>query len=250
MTVDCNVIRDLLPLYADKVCSEESRRLVETHLQDCPQCRETARLLQDTRLESALYDERNSVLAYGAREFRRRSALIGSAVSGSLTIPVLVCLGLILFGRPQISWIAVVLAGFCVLASLIAVPIIVREDKLFWTFCAFTASLILLLGVICLYSHGNWFGVAASALLFGLSLIFLPFLIRAAPVKRILGRTNKLLIVLGVDFALFFNLLVMIDTQGRFSLNRLLFVLGSIAGIACVIVGIIRNRKTDGGAVR
>lgn len=249
MTIDCNVISDLLPLYADKVCSEESRRLVEEHLRDCPQCRETARLLQDTRLECALHDERESVLAYGAREFRRRSALIGSCVSGSLTIPVLLCLGLSLFGRPQLSWISVVLAGLCVLASLIIVPIIVREDKLFWTFCAFTASLVLLLGVVCLYAHGDWFGVAASAVLFGLSVIFLPFLLRAAPVKRVIGGANKLLIVLGVDFALFFNLLVMIDTQGRFSLNRILFVLGSIGGIVCVIVGIIRNRKTDGGAV-
>lgn len=36
----CNVIQDLLPLYADDVVSEESRELVEQHLECCPDCRQ------------------------------------------------------------------------------------------------------------------------------------------------------------------------------------------------------------------
>ena len=28
----CEIIRDLIPLYLDKVCSEDSRKLVEEHL--------------------------------------------------------------------------------------------------------------------------------------------------------------------------------------------------------------------------
>lgn len=36
----CNVIQDLLPLYADDVVSEESRELVEEHLECCPECRQ------------------------------------------------------------------------------------------------------------------------------------------------------------------------------------------------------------------
>ena len=39
MNITCDVIRDLLPLYHDDVCSEDSRRLVETHLEACPACR-------------------------------------------------------------------------------------------------------------------------------------------------------------------------------------------------------------------
>ena len=38
--ISCNIIEDLLPLYYDNVCSEESRRLVEDHLSGCVQCRE------------------------------------------------------------------------------------------------------------------------------------------------------------------------------------------------------------------
>ena len=243
MKYDCDVIRDMLPLYADRACSEKSREMVEEHLQECLDCRNLVSMLLDTRIETELQTEKESVLAYGARQFRRRSAIVGSAVSGSLTIPVLICLAAGLFVRPSLSWISVVMAGICVLASLVAVPLLVREDKLFWTFCAFCASLILLLGVTCAYSHGDWFGVSASAVLFGLSLIFLPFLIRARPVKKLIGNSNRLLIILGVDFALFFNLLNMIDSHGRATLSSFLFAVGSVGGIACVIYAIIQNRR-------
>ena len=37
--MNCAVIRDLLPLYCDQVCSPESRQAVEEHLAGCPQCR-------------------------------------------------------------------------------------------------------------------------------------------------------------------------------------------------------------------
>lgn len=38
--IHCNVIQDLLPLYADDVVSPESRELVMRHLEYCPDCRQ------------------------------------------------------------------------------------------------------------------------------------------------------------------------------------------------------------------
>lgn len=38
--MDCNVIMDLLPLYADGCCSEQSKELVETHLKSCKMCKQ------------------------------------------------------------------------------------------------------------------------------------------------------------------------------------------------------------------
>ncbi len=35
----CEVVQDLLALYADDCCSEESKKLVEEHLRSCPECR-------------------------------------------------------------------------------------------------------------------------------------------------------------------------------------------------------------------
>ena len=38
MKKDCNIVRDLLPLYKDEVCSEESRSFVEEHVKECSDC--------------------------------------------------------------------------------------------------------------------------------------------------------------------------------------------------------------------
>ena len=46
MKLPCKVVEDILPLYYDGVCSEESTALVEEHLKDCPCC---SRLLSDLR---------------------------------------------------------------------------------------------------------------------------------------------------------------------------------------------------------
>jgi len=39
MKLSCAVIRDLLPLYYDDVCSEESREIIEEHIKTCEACR-------------------------------------------------------------------------------------------------------------------------------------------------------------------------------------------------------------------
>lgn len=44
--MNCNVIKDLLPLYVDEVLSEDSKALVEAHLADCPDCNAALEALQ------------------------------------------------------------------------------------------------------------------------------------------------------------------------------------------------------------
>ena len=244
MTVNCEVIRDLLPLYADKACSESSRALVEEHLQGCPACRDFVSRLKEDEIENALHAEKESVLRYGERKFRRRSAAVGSAVSGGILIPVLILLAVGAAHSISVSWVALVAAALCVLASLIVVPLWVPEDKAFWTFCAFCASLVLLLGLCCLYVHGNWFRIAAGGALFGLSVVFLPFVIRARPVQRLIGDGNRLLIVLTVDVVLFFNLLNAIDTRGRLTFDNLLFPLCVIVGAGYLVFTVVQNRRS------
>ena len=38
MNLSCKVIEDMLPMYYDSVCSEETAQLVEAHLKKCPAC--------------------------------------------------------------------------------------------------------------------------------------------------------------------------------------------------------------------
>ena len=39
MSKNCDMIKDLLPLYADDVCSDESRKAVEEHIKECAECK-------------------------------------------------------------------------------------------------------------------------------------------------------------------------------------------------------------------
>ena len=47
MKISCDVIRDLLPLYAEDMVSRDSRVLVETHLGDCPECKAALEALRE-----------------------------------------------------------------------------------------------------------------------------------------------------------------------------------------------------------
>ena len=50
MKLSCKVIEDMLPMYYDGVCSEESAALVDEHLKECPRC---SHILADLRSEIA-----------------------------------------------------------------------------------------------------------------------------------------------------------------------------------------------------
>ena len=229
---ECDVIRDLLPLYADDACSEKSRALVNEHLLDCAECRDVLQRLRDSEIESKLKNEKDSVLQYGIQQFKKRTAAVGSAVSGVFIIPVLVCL--YIFGSPM-GWIDIVLASLCVAASVSVVPIMVREDKFFWMLCSFTASLMLLLAVVCVHSHGNWFWIASSASLFGLAAVGLPFATKARPMKKLIGNSNPWIILAGIDLALFMAMMSMISSHGKLTLGTILFTAGVIAGIVLIV---------------
>ena len=89
--MNCNIVRDLLPLYHDGVCSEESRTAVEEHLAGCEAC---SRMLadMDAPLPAAGKGSENDAVMVDriAREWRRlwrRALLTGVAVV------LAVCLG-------------------------------------------------------------------------------------------------------------------------------------------------------------
>lgn len=70
MKLSCNIIRDLLPLYAEGMVSEDSREVVEAHICDCPPCRDVlAELRQETVVPSQID---TAPLAHLERNIRRR----------------------------------------------------------------------------------------------------------------------------------------------------------------------------------
>lgn len=207
MKLNCNVIRDLLPLYVDQICSDESRKLVDEHLGECADCSMLLRQMYSTEIESDLKSETENVILRQANFFKRKSAVVGAVIAGIFMIPILVCLIVNLASGAALDWFFIVLASLITAASLIVVPLMVPENKLLWTFGTFTASLLLLLGVICIYTHGSWFFVVSSSVLFGFSVCFLPFVVYTRPLKALLGRQKGLTVM--ISDTLLFGLMML-----------------------------------------
>lgn len=50
--IDCNIVKDILPLYIDDLVSVETKLIVEEHLQSCEDCLEYLKLMnEDTNIE-------------------------------------------------------------------------------------------------------------------------------------------------------------------------------------------------------
>lgn len=72
MKLSCNIIRDLLPLYAEGLASEDSRGVVEEHLCDCAPCRN---VLAELRQETVVPTQTDTApLVHLERNIRRRRA--------------------------------------------------------------------------------------------------------------------------------------------------------------------------------
>lgn len=238
MNTPCGIIRDVLPLYVDDACSEASRDMVDAHLKECPECAAYLEQIRASEAEDELKEEKALVIKNQARRFKRRSAAVGSVIAALFMIPILASLIVNLVSGRTLDWFFVVVAGMLVAASLIVVPLMVPEDKLFWTFCAFCASLVILLAVCCLYTRGTWFFVAASASLFGLSVVFLPFAIKAKPLRPWVAGHNKALLVLAVDGILFGNMMNVISLHRKgFGFTMLMGVL-VVAAIALLVASV------------
>lgn len=207
MKLNCNVIRDLLPLYADQICSDESKKLVEEHLAECGDCSTLLGQMHSMEIETHLRAETGDVLRRQASVFKRKSAVIGAVIAGIFMIPILVCLIVNLATGAALDWFFIVLASLITAASLIVIPLVMPENKLLWTLGTFTASLLLLLGVICIYTQGRWFFLVATSVLLGFSVCFLPFAVYTRPLRGLLGRQKGLTVM--ASATLFFGLMML-----------------------------------------
>lgn len=88
--MDCDIIRDLLPLYIDDVVSDATKEMVETHLKDCEVCRKEAEWMRKTvRLpadQKAQEAEVNALKNIKQRYFKKK--IIVAVVSACLTLMV------------------------------------------------------------------------------------------------------------------------------------------------------------------
>ena len=61
MKYNCDLISDLLPLYKDEICSEASRKIIEEHLAECPDCKKMLNSLNDVTIDEKIVKEKEEV---------------------------------------------------------------------------------------------------------------------------------------------------------------------------------------------
>lgn len=93
MSKQCKIIEDLLPLYHDGVCSEESRELVDEHLAQCEKCRKALGQI-DRELEMPAAHEDMEPLKNITKTVNKgkRKALF-TGISVALIMVLLLCAG-------------------------------------------------------------------------------------------------------------------------------------------------------------
>jgi len=156
MKITCEIIEDLLPLYYDGVCSENSRECVEEHLTQCASCNETFEKMSNVKYDNTLKNERQEVVLRHTRTIKRKSLAAGIGVASVLCIPVLITMVINLVAGHALDWFFIVLTSLMMLASITVVPLALEKNKWFWTILSFTASLILLLIACAVYTGGTW----------------------------------------------------------------------------------------------
>jgi hypothetical protein len=98
----CAIVKDLLPLYADEVCSFESKKFVAEHLNECDECcKELESFTLDVNTTSA--DEKKAVKTFKKKTERKVAVKIISVI-------LVACIGVL--GAYNVYWYAVFKAPF------------------------------------------------------------------------------------------------------------------------------------------
>lgn len=81
MKIDCGIAGDLIPLYLEELCSEDSRAALEEHLRECPACRERLERMKSGDLPQRERREDRPLVADYAKRVRRRRVRVGIAAA-------------------------------------------------------------------------------------------------------------------------------------------------------------------------
>lgn len=109
-----------------------------------------------------------------------------------------------------LTWFWIVLSALLLAFTFTNLPKLIKKHKLILIPSSMYIALCLLLGVCCIYTHGNWFIIPALSVLFGLTIIFTPIYIsKLKPFAKI--RKFNDFISIGIDFLTLNILLIVIN---------------------------------------
>ena len=145
-------------------------------------------------------------------------------------LPLITCFICNLAIGHNLSWFFIVLTAEMTGASLTLLPVMVQKKRGLIALGGFMISLILLLMTCAIYTGGDWFAVAVVAVIFGMAVVFLPFVLKTIWLPEPFGGHRVLISFLADTVLLLVLLLVCaIYTGGDWFLVA---VTGIIFGLA------------------
>jgi hypothetical protein len=96
MKMDCKIIKDLIPLSEEGLCSEESAAMIEEHIKDCENCRMLCEKMSVDKKSAPVPDEKETF-----KKINRKMKKLTwkSAVLGVLLAAILIPLAYLTFGQ-------------------------------------------------------------------------------------------------------------------------------------------------------
>lgn len=107
MKISCEIIKDLLPLYHDGVCSNDSKTMIEDHLDHCNSCKAELQAMEDGSLfvnntkQNLNEAEAVKKLSRSWKKGMKKSLLKGILI----TILVIALLALVLYSFMDIKFV-------------------------------------------------------------------------------------------------------------------------------------------------
>jgi predicted anti-sigma-YlaC factor YlaD len=209
----CAVVRDLLPLYIDGVCSGASAALVEAHLAACPACSRLAADLKKEEIEAAVGAEKTGVLARHRQAERRTAWRAGVIIAWLLMIPVVIAAVVALLGGADAGVPVVLAAAMALVVALTAVPMMAKQNRLAKAILAGMAAVVLIEIAV-----GAFYGSAiidtVVGTIFGISLVFLPLAIRGMALPSVLADKKALVVIAWDTLWLYLTILAVSLSNG------------------------------------
>lgn len=161
MKLSCEIIKDLLPLYCDSICSEETKAAVEEHLTDCVSCSEELQKMKSNLPVTVLQKEEGGFIIGGYKMNLIRKGLMLSLCV--FVLPLLnACLSL-LFGESMFGYSFFITAA--VLVSNVYIQKIKVKNRPAWLAASAILFPILMIAETSRFTNNGFLSVNLAALL-------------------------------------------------------------------------------------
>lgn len=86
-SISCDLVKDLLPIYVDGLCSEESRNIINNHLDMCQECKDYHEKMKGTEIVETLQAVNGTVLEHHRKKERKKLlCIVGIVIGACLTV--------------------------------------------------------------------------------------------------------------------------------------------------------------------